>query len=219
MAAHQLQAPLTVMNWNLDNILAGKFGRLTPPAQQAVQKVYEANQEITHLVIDLLTVARLEGGRLQLKVRPTDFVALVRQGMARYNQAIREHHGEMYFTAPREPLPNLSIDPVLISQVIDNIISNAIKYNPVKTHITIVMTKAKDQVTVAIKNSGPAIPPDKQSSLFQKFARAETKDTEKTSGTGLGLYITKQIMELHHGTINFTSAKNEGTTFFISLPL
>jgi len=117
-----------------------------------------------------------------------------------------------------------------LSQAIDNLISNAIKYNPVKTHVTVMVSRGKMQkltqnnaednwVTIVFNNRGPLIPKEKQPTLFQKFGRVETKKTQRTKGTGLGLYITKQIVELHGGEIGLESSKGEGTSFFITLPM
>jgi len=118
-----------------------------------------------------------------------------------------------------------SIPPVLVGdshrlqQIMVNLISNAVKYNPQDTHIDVSVVRKGDAVMISVRNRGKPIPKEKQEQLFQKFARAETKGTEKTKGTGLGLFITKQVVELHGGEITFTSTEESGTTFYIKLPL
>lgn len=219
VAAHQLQEPLSAMKWAIEGLLAGRAGGLPPKQREAVMDIGQINEEAARLVSDLLTAARLEGGRLKLQLTLTDLIALVRKIMKRHEADIKEYHGSMYFTGPKESLPAVSVDTTLLSQAIDNLISNAIKYNPIRTHITVTMATRDQAVIIAVKNRGPAIPEAKQSTLFQKYMRAGTQGTEKTKGTGLGLYITKQIVELHGGTVSFESAKGKGTTFFITLPI
>lgn len=219
VAAHQLQEPLSAMKWVIEGLLAGRMGVLPPKQREAVMKIGQINEEAAQLMSDLLTVARLEGGRLELKLASTDLTALVRKIMKRHDADIKEYHGSMHFTGPKENLPAVLVDTTLLSQAIDNLISNAIKYNPIRTHITVTMATREQDVIIAVKNRGPAIPEAKQSTLFQKYVRAGTQGTEKTKGTGLGLYITKQIVELHGGTVSFESAKGAGTTFFITLPV
>jgi two-component system phosphate regulon sensor histidine kinase PhoR len=219
VAAHQLQEPLAAAKWVIEGLLAGRSGILQPKQQEAVTKLWQINEEAARLMSDLLTVARLEGGRLKLQLTPTDLTVLVRKIMKRHDADIKEYHGSMYFTGPKESLPVVPVDITLFSQAIDNLISNAIKYNPIGTHITVAMATRDQAVVIAVKNRGPAIPEAKQSTLFQKYVRAGTQGTEKTKGTGLGLYITKQIVELHGGEVSFESAKDVGTTFFITLPV
>jgi signal transduction histidine kinase len=219
MATHQLQEPLASMKWTLENILSGRSGEINVETRQAIKKVYTANENTIKLMRDLLIVARLESGRLQLKTEPTDLLELVQKIIKQHDSDIKEHLGEMHFTSPKGPLPKIPTDITLLSQAIDNLISKAIKYNPIKTHITVSVFKESNQVKISIKNRGPSIPKEKQSKLFEKFTRAKTKGTQKTSGTGLGLHITKQIIELHGGEVSFSSEKNEGTTFTIILPI
>lgn len=219
VAAHQLQEPLASMKWQLDNLLADRAGRLLPRQRSVLGDIYAINQDAIRLVKDLLMVARLEGGRVGANREPTDLVALVRRIVKRYESAVKEYRGVMHFNTPREKIPAVALDHQLMTQAIDNLISNALKYNPQDTHIDVSVQAKPGTVVVAVRNGGRPIPPEKQAELFQKFARAELPGTEKTKGTGLGLYITRQVVELHRGKISVTSAEGKGTTFAIELPL
>jgi two-component system phosphate regulon sensor histidine kinase PhoR len=219
VAAHQLQEPLAATKWAIEELLAGRSGILKPKQREAVTNLGQINEEASRLVGDLLAAARLEGGRLKLQRAAVDLTVLVRKIMKRHKADIKEYHGSMYFTGPKASLPAVSVDVSLLSQAIDNLISNAIKYNPLRTHITVSITTRDQAVVIAVKNRGPVIPEAKQKTLFQKYVRAGTPGTSKTKGTGLGLYITKQIVELHGGEITFESVPGAGTTFFITLPV
>lgn len=219
VAAHQLQEPLASIKWQLDNLLAERAGKLLPKQRSVLGDVYAINQDAIRLVKDLLTVARLEGGRLRVNPEPTDVVAMVRRIVKRYEPAVKEYRGVMHYNTPREALPSVALDHRLMTQAIDNLLSNALKYNPQGTHVDVAVKRDRDKVVVSVHNGGQAIPPEKQAELFQKFARAEVRGTEKTKGTGLGLYITRQIVELHRGTMAVASTEGKGTTFSIVLPV
>lgn len=219
IAAHQLQEPLAGMKWKFENILSGRFGNLSAEQRGVIVELYDTNENAIQLVSDLLTVARLEGGRLKVNKQPSDLSQLVRKIMKRHDADIKEHRGKMYFTSSKDSLPEVSVDDVLMNQVVDNLISNAIKYNPAKMHITVSVLKDEGFVVISVNNRGPIISKEKQADLFKKFSRAKTKGTEKTSGTGLGLYITKQIVELHSGEISVVSEEKQGTTFTVRLPI
>lgn len=219
LAAHQLQEPLASMKWQLESLLAERGGVLKPKQRSMVDEAYAINQDAIRLVKDLLAVARLEGGRLQANKKKTDIVKLVRKAMKRFEPAIKEYRGKVHFDSPREKIPQILADHRLLTQAIDNLISNAIKYNPLEMHLDLAVKLEPKWVVISIRNKGSLIPPEKQKEMFQKFSRAKSKGTGKTSGTGLGLYITKQIVELHQGEISFSSVKKEGTTFLIKLPL
>jgi len=219
LAAHQLQEPLASMKWQLESLLAERAGSLKPKQRSMMDEAYAINQDSIRLVKDLLAVARLEGGRLQANKEKTDVVKLVRNVMKRFEPAIKEYRGKVHFDTPRDVVPQVLVDHRLLTQAIDNLVSNAIKYNPLDLHLDIAVAVQRKWVVISVRNKGSLIPVNKQADMFQKFSRATAKGTTKTSGTGLGLYITKQIIELHQGEISFTSIKDEGTTFYIKLPL
>lgn len=219
VAAHQLQEPLASMKWQLDNLMADRAGPLKPKQRSVLGDIYAINQDAIRLVKDLLMVARLEGGRLKASPEPTDVVALVGRIIKRYEAAVQEYRGVMHFNTPHDKLPPISLDHRLMTQAIDNLISNALKYNSQDTHVDVSVKRQQERVVVSVHNGGQPIPTAAQTQLFQKFARSQVRGTEKTKGTGLGLYITRQIVELHQGTITVTSAKDKGTTFSIALPL
>lgn len=219
VAAHQLQEPLASMKWQLESLLAEKAGPIKPNQRSVLDEVYATNQDAIRLVKDLLIVARLEGGRLQVKREEVDIVTLVGKIAKRYEPVVKEYRGVMHFDSPREAVPKLMVDHRLLTQAIDNLVNNAIKYNPLDTHLDLVVRKKENTVVISVRNKGSTIPVAKQKQLFEKFSRAETKGTKKTGGTGLGLYITKQIVELHGGDISLSSKPGKGTTFYIKLPL
>ena len=219
LAAHQLQEPLASMKWQMDTLLGERAGSLKPKQRVMVEGIYAVNQDAIRLVKDLLFVARLEGGRLKIDKQATNLVTLLDQIKKRYEPAVNEYRGVLHFDSPRGAIPEGAVDARMLTQAVDHLLSNAIKYNPTDTHIDIGLKQEDAKIVISVKNRGLGIPEDKQRQLFEKFSRAEAAGTKKTGGTGLGLYITKQIVELHGGEISFTSQPNKGATFFIKLPL
>ena len=219
VAAHQLQEPLASIKWQLDSLLGGRSGPLKPKQQLVIDEIYAINQDAIRLVKDLLFVARLEGGRLEVDRQKTDLVVLISRIKKRYEPAIKEYRGVMHFDSPKGAIPQVLVDARLLTQAVDNLISNALKYNPTNTHVDIGLERQGGKVVISVRSRGSVIPKAKQGQLFEKFVRGETKQNKKTGGTGLGLFITKEIVELHHGEISFTSVAGKGTTFFITLPI
>ena len=222
IAAHELRTPLTaIMGFSSMLTVQTRRGRgpeLADWQQEAINEIDEASGRMNALVKDLLDVTRIQAGRLELDLAPLDLVAIVRRCIARF-QLSTEHH--TFTVEVPEASVLLQADGPRLEQVFGNLLSNAIKYSPEggPIAITIRVDQEAGQAEVCIKDAGIGIPAEQQPQLFERFVRASNVHHYHITGTGLGLYVCRELVERHGGHIWFESTEGVGTTFFITLPL
>lgn len=219
VAAHQLRTPLSGMKWVLKYLLDGDAGAMTQEQGEMLKRGYETNEKMIQMVNNLLYVSRIENGKFGYDFKENDF--------SRFLDALREN-SELAF---KERGISLDIDnhvPVLAPFVFDfgnllialqNIVDNAIKYTPPNGKVRIAVDKEGDLLKITISDNGVGIPETELSKLFSKFFRASNVVRLQTEGTGLGLFITKNIILRHGGTISVDSVEGKGTTFTIHISL
>ena len=214
--SHELRTPLTAIKGYLDLMLDGQAGHLTSTQREFLSLAGESTDRLTTLINDILDISRIEAGGTRLRRIPTDY-RLVVQHVVQMLTGQAKAKGialGMQFTKVN---PWVEGDPDRISQVMFNLISNAIKYTPAKGKVTVRVTCDEDVVTTQITDSGPGIAPDELERVFERFYRADNSTTRETGGTGLGLAITKALVERMGGTVTVTSTLGLGTTFSISM--
>jgi|GEM_PF-2555859 len=218
IAAHQLRTPLTGMKWAVDYLLTGEKGELTEPQKTLASQALEAVGRMIHLVNDLLDVNRVEEGRFGIHTAVQPIYPML-QRILSSSEKIAEIKGVEFSSYLAENIPALDFDPDKMEIVLNNIFDNAIKYTPKGGHIY-VRTEVKDgSVLITAQDSGIGIARDDSDRIFSKFFRSSQAYLHHTDGSGLGLYVAKNIMDQHGGKIWFDSAENAGTTFYVSLPL
>lgn len=215
LASHQLRTPLTAMKWSSE-LLLGET-KLTGKQLKYIKDIADSNERMTQLVNTLLNISRIESGGLTVIPKPTILSSLM-------YQVLRELEGGFKAKGIRSTinidpnLPAINIDPKLITEVYVNLLTNAVKYSPKGGKIKIRISKDKRNITTQITDTGLGIPRSEHGSVFQKFYRGSNILSMHTDGTGLGLYLAKEIIESSSGKIWFESS-DSGTTFFFSLPL
>jgi signal transduction histidine kinase len=172
----------------------------------------EEADRLTRLIEDMLESARLQSKTLHFKFSPVRIDALVRDVATRINV----HHPGLKVTFDFQPLPPIRGDGTRLSQVFENLFSNAIKYAP-NSELIIGMQSAADKIIITFADRGEGIPEDYLPFVFERFYRVPGERT--VTGTGLGLYICKQIIMAHHGNIWVESTLGKGATFVIELPV
>ncbi len=218
IAAHQLRTPLSGIKWTLKMILDGDLGKISPRQAEFLEKGYESNERMITLVNDLLSVARLEEGRFVYDKEACSLEEIINEQITQLKKVAQRKEIKLIFKKSRKDLPKIEIDRKKIELVLSNIIGNAISYTPEKGKVTISVKNDKINIKVIIEDTGIGIPEDQRERIFSKFFRADNAIKSETEGSGLGLFICKNIIEAHGGRIWFESKKGKGSTFFFALP-
>ncbi|OGE77798.1 MAG: hypothetical protein A2751_01955 [Candidatus Doudnabacteria bacterium RIFCSPHIGHO2_01_FULL_46_14] len=217
IAAHQLRTPLTGIRWTFNALLDRELGELNPEQYKAVESGLKSSVRMIDLVNDLLNVARIEEGKFGLQLKKLSFVRFVEPIVERLNR-FAEEKGVKFISTISPALPVMEMDEEKMGIAIDNILDNAIKYTSPGGTVTIDASPTQAGFKVVVTDTGIGIPREQIDHIFNKFFRADNALRFQTSGNGLGLYVVKNIIEGHGGTINVESREGHGTTVAINLP-
>ncbi|MFA4833707.1 MAG: ATP-binding protein [Patescibacteria group bacterium] len=220
IAAHQLRTPLSAIKWVIKMVLAGDAGELNKEQTELLSKGYKSNERIIRLVDDLLDISRIEEGRFGFNFKFSNFQEVLDNVVENLASPVANNHLKLIVDKPKK-LPEIYMDPERITLALQNLLDNAVKYTPEFGQIKItVQISDKDKILkVSIKDQGVGIPKADQPKLFSKFFRAANAVRVETEGTGLGLFIAKNIIEKHKGEIGINSEEGEGTEVYFSLPV
>jgi PAS domain S-box-containing protein len=222
VAAHELRNPLAVLKGFASMLMyqtaQGKGAELSEWQQEAVGEIHEATERLDNLTEDLLDVTRLQAGRLALSRKPTDLVDLTRHLVAQWQMTTEWHVISLDTT-----LSSLvaEVDHGRIEQVLSNLLGNAIKYSPQGGPIELTIGEEGEprQALLSIRDHGIGIPANQQARMFGRFVRAENARASEITGSGLGLYLSREFVERHGGRLWFESSEGVGSAFFLTLPL
>jgi signal transduction histidine kinase len=167
----------------------------------------------------MLDVDRIESGKFRYRFVPVDLPSVIDMVLKDLLPEARKKHITLECKRGAERLPHVNADPEKIRAVIQNLIENAIRYTMDRGKITIATEREENSLRVSITDTGIGIPPEQQKNIFKRFFRGTNAIKMETSGSGLGLFIAKSIIEKHGGNIGFQSTEGKGTTFYFSLPL
>jgi PAS domain S-box-containing protein len=215
--SHELRTPLTSIKGALGLIKTGTVGEVPEKILSMLNIAYNNSDRLVLLINDILDMEKVNSGKLELHMVPTDVVSLVDKAIEA-NQGYGDQHNITFVrTGSDEKLEALG-DNDRLMQVLSNLMSNAAKFSPEGEQIELVVGRIDTQIFVSVTDKGPGIPEEFHGKIFEKFTQANSSDTRQVGGTGLGLSISKAIVEQHHGTIGFDTVVGEGTTFTITLP-
>ncbi|HEX8762511.1 MAG TPA: CHASE domain-containing protein [Candidatus Saccharimonadales bacterium] len=218
LASHQLRTPATVVKQYVGMLLQGYAGKLTDQQIDMLNNAYDSNERQLEIINQLLYVARLDADRIRLHPRKVDIAEMIRDAARDYTNQISERHQKLTFHLPKRTI-FAEIDPHYLRMVIENLLSNASKYTPEKGAIDITLRRLPGELLISVKDNGVGIAPKAQKSIFEKFTRVENELSTDVNGSGVGLYLTKQIVELHGGSIDVSSSAGKGSVFTIYLPV
>ena len=218
-SAHQLKTPLATIKWALKMFLDGDLGKITKEQKEIITKTYQTNERMISLVEDLLNLARIEEGRYLYNLVSADIEGLVDSIINSHREEIKKKRIKVTLRKPSKKIPKTLLDVEKIKIAIDNIFDNAIKYTLPGGEVTVYLKYDKKNIEVSIEDTGVGISEKQQGRLFTKFFRGSNVIRMETEGTGLGLFIAKNIIEAHGGKIWFESKEKVGTTFYFSLPI
>ncbi|MDP9261934.1 MAG: PAS domain-containing sensor histidine kinase, partial [Actinomycetota bacterium] len=215
--SHELRTPLTSIRGYLDLVLDGDAGPLTSEQQKYLGVVARNSKRLLALVADLLVVAQSDSGALSLDRQTSDLSALASEAVFSAGPAAEDRGLDL--TLDAEEVPALDLDRARFGQVLDNLISNALKFTSTGGSVEVRVRCADEHVVVEVADTGMGMSAPEQERLFERFYRTKSSSTQATPGTGLGLWISKTIVEAHGGEISVDSATGRGTTFRVELPL
>ena len=220
ISAHQLRTPLSAIKWTIRMLLDGDVGELTDEQTEFLKKAYQSNERMVNLVNDLLNVTRIEEGRYLYNPEELDMIELIEKTIIPLKEIAERKNLKFEFLKPKEKEIKVRVDKEKISLAISNLVDNAINYTKEgKISIQFEYDSKDKQVKFSVKDTGIGISEEQQKRLFSKFFRGINAIKAETEGTGLGLFIAKNIIEAHGGRIWFESEEGKGTTFYFTLPL
>lgn len=215
MASHELRTPLTVV-MGFAELLS--LSSLPAERQEWARQILQESKRLTTIVDDLLNVSRIQSGKLKIELLPVALGPVADLALADFVSNPAGHEVAVEFAAD---LPDVLVDEEKLVQVLRNLLSNAVKYSPNGGRITVAatMNASKDRVVVSVADQGIGISQDDQKRLFTTFHRIRRAETEGIRGTGLGLYIVKELVEMMHGEVRVESELDRGSKFLVSLPI
>lgn len=213
MVSHEFRTPLTIID-GAAQMLDRRFEQLSPPqVKAAAGKVRKAVKRLTHLMEGILITGKMEAGKVRLSCVDVDIASLIEEVCTDQKSVCTSHNVEF----DKGSLPdNIVADPTLIYQILINLISNAIKYSPEATRITVRAVRASGGVAISVQDFGIGIPQQDQKKLFERYFRAS--NTSGIAGTGIGLSLARHLARLHGGDITLESTEKKGTIFTLWLP-
>lgn len=219
VASHQLRTPLSAIRWETE-LLLSKFRKeaVSGKQRQSIENINTLSSKMTRLINDLLDVARIDQGRLIIKKMPVNVVEIIDEALIGVDAITKTRNIEVIFK-DKNKIPLIFGDPEKLRMVVENLLSNSIKYTANYGKIEIKLSKKSDFVIFSIKDNGVGIPLEQHGRVFDKFFRSDNIVKYQTEGTGLGLYIAKNIIEQLGGKIWFGSIEGLGSIFNFSVPI
>lgn len=216
--SHELRTPLSIIQGYAELLVDGALGALNAEQVGVVGHVCDSAIHLSALVDDLLDYAAMNAGKFRIEPRVLEYQAVVSAAIKPFKVMCAKKNQELALEIPAEHLL-VKLDPLRITQVLHNLVSNAVKYTPEAGRIVLRVCHGKDHVRTQVIDTGIGIPEHQRSSLFTSFHRLDNSLTRRTGGTGLGLALAKGLVEAHEGQIGFESTFGSGSTFWFDLPL
>ena len=216
--SHELRTPLTSISGALGLLAGGALGALSEQAKQMVEIAHKNSQRLGLLINDLLDMERLMAGKLRFDMQSQPLIPLI-EGAIRDNQAYADQNGVRLLLAHGAGAVRVEVDAQRLQQVLANLLSNAAKFSPTGSEVTVSATCTEAAVRVSVTDQGPGIPAEFHDRIFEKFSQADASDSRKKGGSGLGLAISRELMERMGGRIGYESTPGKGATFYFELPV
>jgi len=217
LASHELRGPVAVLQGYLSMLDDGSLGKLPPAAHSVVPLLSDRVRQINRLIEQMLESARLEDSRLELNRQDVGLGGLVQESLEELRYLAGKEH-RLLFTGPDPPL-TIRADRARLGAIVGNLVSNAIKYSPDGGEIRIDVGRADDHAQVTVQDHGLGIHPDDLAKLFTRFGRITREETVSIPGTGLGLWLSRELARMHGGDVTVESVPGRGSTFTLSIPL
>lgn len=218
LAAHQLRTPLSITKWSMSMLQQGDFGKLSKKQAELIERTLQNNDRLISMVNSLLNVTRIEEGKYLYQTGLADIVNIVNSAIDARKEQLESKKIAIDFQKSAN-LPLTVFDEEKIRMVIQNFIDNAIRYSPPGDKIIITASSDGKNIEIKVQDFGPGIPRSQQDKIFSKFFMGDNATKDNMNGSGLGLFLSKNIIEAHGGTIWFKSDEKAGTSFYFTLPI
>ena len=200
-------------------LINGDAGNLTEDQKHFVERIYEGTDRMIALVNLLLQIARVEAGRVKIEPMPVDLKTTTQGVLVTLKAMVEKKHQKIEITTDPQPFPTILLDQEVIWQVIQNLLSNALRYSDEASTILVSIVKKDEFVEYSVKDTGIGIPEHEKPRIFNRFFRAENALKKVPEGSGLGLSLVKLLVNNWGGKIWFESEEGKGTTFHVTIPL
>lgn len=217
LASHQLRTPASGVKQFIGLLLEGYAGELTDLQRDYLQRANESNERQIDLINDMLRVAQVDAGRVDIQLSETNLKALIEDVVSEQNDTYKNRQQTVYVKMPEQDVIGI-VDEKRFRMVIENLVDNASKYTPEGGKIVVSMHTTKTAIVITITDNGVGIDKESLTKLFRKFSRVPNPLSEAVGGSGLGLYWANEIVKLHGGAIKVKSELDKGTVFRISIP-
>ena len=218
IASHELRTPLTVIRGYASLLEEGSLGQMPPPAQQALRTLMDKSSEMRAQVERMLLLARLEDGAAPPQMAPLDLRTVVTEAVDRVQPQVKLKEGRLHLDLADAPLPVLG-DSERLGTALDNLLQNAVKFSSGSPQIEVAGNRENGRIRLVIRDHGIGIPEAARRHLFEKFYRVHNPQLQNVAGTGIGLYLVRQVVEGHGGHVQVDSHLGEGSAFEIDLPV
>lgn len=218
MASHELRTPVTGIKGYSSMILDGSFGPISEQVKKSASIINSSANRLGTLVDDLLNVSRIEQGRMQLKTSTMNIYEIVNEVIQELKVQADQKKLELIYRPFRVDLPLIDIDADHLRQILMNLIGNSIKYTEAG-RVEVIVEQHEKKLEIKIKDTGLGMSAEARDRLFQKFYRIKTEKTKNIIGTGLGLWITKQLIEMMKGVVTVESMEGVGSQFTVKFPI
>jgi signal transduction histidine kinase len=217
LASHQLRTPATAVKQYVSMVKDGFAGSISSEQKKLLLMAYESNERQLTIVDDLLYVARIDAGQATLQIDTVNLNKLMESVIADQKSNISTKQQEVVFKNSHKALI-LDADPQYLRMILENLLSNASKYSYQKMKINIETKETSETVELIVRDKGVGIAEEDYPNMFQKFSRIPNELTRQIAGSGIGLYLARQLAILHGGDITFVSVKHEGSSFTLTMP-
>lgn len=216
---HQLKSAFVTVKWPLKMMEEGDYGQINPEQRIVIEKILTRNEEFISLIDDLLSLEKSATGGYSYHRTCENMESIIRELMKATREEATHKHITMMFEKQSGVIPDVMLDKKMITLAVQNLIDNAIKYTMPGGEIAISLSANKKSIECKVEDNGIGVMEKDKSKIFSQFFRGVNAIKANSVGSGLGLFITKNIIEDHKGKIWFTSEEGKGSTFCFSLPL
>ena len=217
LASHQLRTPLSAIKTYSHMLVDGYMGDLTAAQKKSLRTIVTAANRMNELISTLLNITRVESGNMTVTPKTVNVERLAEEVIKEHSLAATDKDIHLELKSSSKTPPTLHTDVLLCKEVLSNLVSNGIKYTPEGGSVVVTLKNRRYDVMLEVQDSGMGIPKYSQEHIFTKFFRAHNVVRQETSGTGLGLYLVKGLVDALGGKIWFESTEGKGTTFFVTL--